>query len=145
MVKRNVQKRNDYFHEAEDSFRNKYSFSWRVNLTPLIEPTRLITVSTKALLLHPALSHCYLAALDIELLGISTTVWTSIWGRRCSVRIQIGTPAILTDVFRGFPQSLQANVGTEYRSGHDGPFQNLFRFTTHLPPLRTDANDGSIE
>jgi hypothetical protein len=47
--------------------------------------------------------------------------------RRYSVRIPIGTPAILTEVFRSFPQSLQANS----RIGHDYCLPNPFQFIVH--------------
>jgi hypothetical protein len=39
----------------------------------------------------------------IELTGVEVTLW--ILSERCSVRISAGTPAVLAEMSRGFPQS----------------------------------------
>jgi hypothetical protein len=52
-----------------------------------------------------------------------------------SVRISTGTPTILTDVFRGFPQSLQANSGWVLLLGYDRFLPNPLQFIYH-PTIR---------
>jgi hypothetical protein len=43
------------------------------------------------------------------------------------VRISDGTSAILTEVFRGYPQYLQADAGTVPRVGHDLLLVSIFQ------------------
>jgi hypothetical protein len=44
----------------------------------------------------------------------------------CSVRVLAGTPAFLTEVRSGFPQSLRTNAGIVRRFGQDNLFQDPF-------------------
>jgi hypothetical protein len=45
-----------------------------------------------------------------------------------SVRISAGIPDIMTEVYLGIPQSVQANTGTVPRFGHDRFLRNPFHF-----------------
>jgi hypothetical protein len=56
---------------------------------------------------------------------------TFVFGR-CWFRISAGTPAILTEVVPGIPQSLQANACTVSQSGHRHFLQSRFQFNIHL-------------
>jgi hypothetical protein len=51
---------------------------------------------------------------------------------RCSVRISSMTPAILTDDFRDFPQTLQENVGILPQLGQNRFLPNPLKFIIHL-------------
>jgi hypothetical protein len=44
-----------------------------------------------------------------------------------------GTPEILTEIFRGFPQPLDANVGVVLRIGHNRFLPNSIQFLLILP------------
>jgi hypothetical protein len=48
--------------------------------------------------------------------------------RKCTVRIYIGTPAVLTEVLRDFPEYLQVNAGLVSRWGHDPFLPNPLQF-----------------
>jgi hypothetical protein len=48
--------------------------------------------------------------------------------RRWSDRISAGTPAIMTEVFRGFPQTHHANYGRVPRLDHDRILPNPYQF-----------------
>jgi hypothetical protein len=47
-------------------------------------------------------------------------------------RISVGTPPILPELIRGFPQSFQVNTGKEPVLGHDHFLPNHFQFIIHL-------------
>jgi hypothetical protein len=49
-----------------------------------------------------------------------------------SVRISVGTPAILTEAFRNFSQSLQTNARILPQIGHDRFLSNTFPCINHL-------------
>jgi hypothetical protein len=59
--------------------------------------------------------------------------------RRYSVLVSVGTAAILTAVFRGFPQSFQANARILPRLGYypflPNPFKFIIHLSTYWPPL----------
>jgi hypothetical protein len=61
---------------------------------------------------------------------------------RCTAQISAGTPAFLTEVSRGFPQSLQANIGMETRSGQDRSLSNIFQFILFLTLCRPDSDNA---
>jgi hypothetical protein len=48
---------------------------------------------------------------------------------KCSVRISVGTPTILTEVFRDFPQLIRPNIGIAPQLVHDHLLHNSFQFT----------------
>jgi hypothetical protein len=52
--------------------------------------------------------------------------------RRSRFQISTRIPAILTDVFSGFPESLQANAGVVPLLGYDRFLPNSFQFVIHL-------------
>jgi hypothetical protein len=51
--------------------------------------------------------------------------------KRCSLRISIRTPAILTAVLRGFPPPLQTNSGIIYQLGRGRFLRNTFQLFIH--------------
>jgi hypothetical protein len=51
---------------------------------------------------------------------------------RSSVRIAVGTSAVVTEVFRGFPEYFQANVGLEPRLGLNRLLQNPFQLSSFI-------------
>jgi hypothetical protein len=52
--------------------------------------------------------------------------------KRCSVRISVETPAILTEAFRCFSQLLQTYSRTSPQSGHYRFLVNAFQFAIYL-------------
>jgi hypothetical protein len=64
--------------------------------------------------------------------GVAVTLYSCI--REGSVQISAGTPNVVTEVFRYFPQAIQTNAGIVSRSGH---YRNLPPF---LPPPRLPSN-----
>jgi hypothetical protein len=79
---------------------------------------------------------------DSRQLTVNWTCWlignSRLVFRRCSVRISAKTPAILTEVSRGFPQSFRTNCGIVPRlgHGHDVFLPNTFQFVIHHPVIR---------
>jgi hypothetical protein len=62
--------------------------------------------------------------------------------QECSVRISNGTPAVLIDVSRGFPQFVQTNSGIISRLGQDHFFQFFTTLlTNHLIFNRCSIRD----
>lgn len=60
-------------------------------------------------------------------------LWLFVW--RSLIRIPFGTQAILTEVYGGSAQSLQANSGIISRLGHVGVVPNPFLIISH-PTIR---------
>jgi hypothetical protein len=55
--------------------------------------------------------------------------------RRCSFRFSAATPAIMTDIFRNLPRSLQTIARTVLRLSHYRLLPNPFPFTTPILPF----------
>jgi hypothetical protein len=66
-----------------------------------------------------------------EQVGVAVTLG------RCLVRRSVGKPAIMTEVLRGFPQSLQANAGIATPLDHDRLLPTPFQFIIHLSPCHS--------
>jgi hypothetical protein len=64
------------------------------------------------------------------------TVVGQLYVGRCWVRILTGTPVILTEVFRGFSQSLQVNVRILPLLSHNRHLPNPFQFIFYPNTLR---------
>lgn len=62
----------------------------------------------------------------------------------CSVRISADTPEILTEIFRGLPQSVQANDGITVRFQQNHYPPNSFHFNCHLTVRRYTADIESV-
>jgi hypothetical protein len=54
-----------------------------------------------------------------------------LWTYICPVRVWVGVLVILTEAFRGFYQSFQANTGIVLRLGYDRFLENLSQFEIH--------------
>jgi hypothetical protein len=65
--------------------------------------------------------------------SMNSTFYTSCWlvQRRCSVRISAWSSTILTEDFRGFPQSLRINAGMVHRPVHHHFVPSCLQFITH--------------
>jgi hypothetical protein len=64
-----------------------------------------------------------------EMVGIGATLLTCV--RDFLVGMSAEMSDILTDGFRSFPHSLQANARVQYQSEHDRFLLNVFQFTIH--------------
>lgn len=69
--------------------------------------------------------------------------------RRCAIRISVGTRAILNEVLREFPQSLQENARIAHQLHHDCFIPDPFQFIIHLSPchmkLYSVATDSIVK
>lgn len=85
-----------------------------LNLKTLISKFGLLTALTVRYYAFPRDLRSTCAA---ERVSIAVTLLPVF--ERCSLRISIGEPAILTEVFRGFPQSFDATARTEPQYDHN--------------------------
>jgi hypothetical protein len=88
------------------------------SMVPLERTSVLVPVSN----LHLETEHSDRSERD----GVAVFGW-------CSVRISSVTPAIQTEGFRSFPQSLQANAGIVTRLGHYRFITNPLQLSICLP------------
>jgi hypothetical protein len=67
-------------------------------------------------------------------------------------RVQISTrrPACLTEIFRGFSKSIQANIGMMYEKGYDRFLPHPFQFIIHghssvIPNTNYAVKENAVE